>query len=66
MFNKKIDNDKMVAKIDSPMYGTNKNFFLLINREVSSYKNKVAMSVAVQDMNPRKLFFKMKNTIVKL
>lgn len=66
IFIKNIVKDKIVANTDNNIYGTNRYFFLLSNREVSSYKNKVDINVPRHDINPKKLFFNPKNTNVKL
>ena len=66
MFNKYIERERIVANTDSNIYGINKYFDLFFKREVSSYKNRVDINVVIHDIKPKKLFFKIKNTITKL
>ena len=66
IFNKQIDKDRMVAKSDKRMQGINKNFILFFNNDVSSNKNRVEIKVVIQEINPKKLLLKIKNTITKL
>ena len=56
----------MVAKTDKHIQGIKKYLVLFFKREVSSYKNNTDINVVIHEIKPKKLFFKIKNTITKL
>ena len=66
MLIKNIVKDNIKAKADSKIYGISKYFFLLSSKLVSSYRNSVEIKVPRHEIKPRKVFFKPKNSNVKL
>ena len=59
-----MDKDRMVAKMDRAIQKQSSFDILLFSREDSSYKNNVEIRVPKQEINPRRVFFNPKNTMV--
>jgi len=56
--------ERIVANINSIIYGCNNLDILLLISDVSSYKNKLERKVPKHDTNPKKLLFNPKNNRV--